>query len=296
MMEDKIIHTPRFDEQRRMRRKKRQRLQLFIFLSIVAIVSLILIYMFTSISYVKKISVNDTSINSTKTIKEKSGIQSNMRIYSLDTKQIVSNIEYLDGVKSVTVRRHFPNTVSINVEEYDVLGVVKDGEHYHPALENGQILHKHNYAEPSEVPLINNFSSKALNQLVKVLRASDTAIINQISEINFIPKVEASNRVQFYMKNGLEVIGDMRTIDNKLNYFPAMASKLKKDSNGRILKPGIIDLEIGAVFIPYESKQAEERRIELEAAMEERSEKDKAELEKSVEKLKKELNQVKKNS
>lgn len=296
-MEDKIIHTPRFDEQRRMRRKKRQRLQLLIFLSIVAIVSLILIYMFTSISYVKKITVNDTLINSTKTmIKAKSGITSDMRIYSLDTKQVESSIEYLDGVKSVSVRRHFPNTVSIKVEEYDVLGVVKDDENYHPVLENGQILHKVNYKDPSEVPLINNFSSKALNQLVKVLQASDEEIINQISEINFIPKAEASNRVQFYMKNGLEVIGDMRTIDNKLNYFPAMASKLKKDSNGRILKPGIIDLEVGAVFIPYESKKAEARRIELEEAMEERSQKDKAELEKSVEKLKKELNQVKKNS
>lgn len=135
--------------------------------------------------------------------------------------------------------------------------------------------------------MLNNFSSKALNQLVKVLSTSKEEIINQISEVNFIPKEEATNRVQFYMKNGLEVIGDMRTIDDKLNYFPGMASKLKKDSQGRILKPGIIDLEVGAVFIPYESKKAETRRLELEKEMEKNSEKDKAELEKSVEKLKK---------
>ncbi|UBH13955.1 cell division protein FtsQ/DivIB [Macrococcus armenti] len=292
-MDDKIIHAPKFDTARRKRRKRRQRIQLTIFLAIVAIVALILFYMFSNISYVKSISVNDTTINSSKSIKEQSGITKNMRIYSLDKNQIVSRIEYLDGVKSVTVHRYFPNIVAIEVEEYKVLGVVKDDDSYHPVLENGQILHKVKFDRPSDVPVLNNFSSKALNQLVKVLSTSKEEIINQISEVNFIPKEEATNRVQFYMKNGLEVIGDMRTIDDKLNYFPGMASKLKKDSQGRILKPGIIDLEVGAVFIPYESKKAEARRLELEKEMEKNSEKDKAELEKSVEKLKKELNQIK---
>ncbi|WP_414043463.1 cell division protein FtsQ/DivIB [Macrococcus animalis] len=294
-MEEKIIESPHFVEEKKKRRKRKQRIQLIMFLTIVAVVTLILLYMFTNISYVSKVTLNDTILNDKKVILDKASISNKDRIYSLNTGDISSNIEYLDGVKSVTVKRHFPNRVSIKVNEYNVVGVIPDGSEFHPVLENGQTLHHKNFKAPSNAPLINNFAKKELNKLVKMLVQTEPAIVNQISEINFIPNEQASSRIQLFMKDGIEVIGDLRTISNKLNYYPSMAKNIKRDENGKLIKPGIIDLEVGAVFIPYESKKAETRRIEMESEMKMKETKEKEKVEKAVQDLQKQLNDVKQN-
>lgn len=295
-MEDQIIETPHYVEEKKKRRKRRQRIQLAIFLTIVAVVTLILLYMFTNISYVNKVSVNNTILNSNETILKKAQISNRDRIYSLNTGEISSDIEYLDGVKSATVKRHFPNKVAIIVDEYNVIGVIPDGSEFHPVLENGQIIHQMNYDRPSNAPLINNFGKKELNQLIKVLNHTKPAIVNQISEINFVPNEQSSARIQMFMKDGIEVIGDLRTISDKLDYYPSMAQNIERDESGKMIKPGIIDLEVGAVFIPYESKKAETRRLEMESEMKANEAKEKEKLEKAVQDLQKQLNNVKQNN
>ncbi|WP_414046877.1 cell division protein FtsQ/DivIB [Macrococcus equi] len=294
MMEDNIIETPQYIEDKRKRRKRKQRIQLGVFLSIVALVTLILLYMFTDISYVSKVSVNHTTLNSEQDILKKANITKSDRIYGINTGDIANNIEYLDGVKSVEIKRHFPNKVSIHVDEYKVMGLIPDGSEFHPVLENGQILHQKDFKASGEAPLINNFGKKELNKLIKVLNETKTPIVNQISEINFIPNEQASSRIQFFMKDGLEVIGDLRTISDKLDYYPSMAKNIERDENGKIIKPGIIDLEIGAVFIPYESKKAETRRMEMESEMKVKEEKEKQKVEQAVKDLQNQLNDIKK--
>lgn len=292
-MDEKIIETPQYVEEKKKRRKRKQRIQLTIFLSIVALVTLILLYMFTGISYVSKVTVNDTVLNSKKKILEKANITHQDRIYSLNTGEISSKLEYLDGVKNVQVKRHFPNSVQIDVEEYKVIGVIPDGSDFHPVLENGQILHQMNFKTPAHAPIINNFGNKELHKLVGVLNETKRAVTNQISEINFVPNEQASSRIQLFMKDGIEVIGDLRTIADKLDYYPSMAKNIKRDDNGNIEKPGLIDLEVGAVFIPYESKKAETRRIEMESEMKAKEAQEKQKVEQAVQDLQKQLNDAK---
>ncbi|RXK18889.1 cell division protein FtsQ/DivIB [Macrococcus sp. DPC7161] len=293
MTQNNVIETPNFVLEKKKKSIKRRRIQLAIFLTVVAIMMLILLFMFTNISYVKSVSVNPTMIQSEKAILKKANIKKSDRIYAIDPNNIASEIEYLDGVKSVEVKRHFPNKVSIQVNEFKVVGMLKDGSIFHPILENGQILKKVEFKTPYDAPEINDFTDKSLNQLVKVLVATKPDIINHISEINFVPNVEASSRIQLFMKDGIEVIGDLRTIQDKLNYYPSMAKNIKKDANGKLVKPGLIDLEVGAVFIPYESKKAETRRIEMESEMKAKSEKEKSKVESAVNDLKNQLNEVK---
>lgn len=294
-MDEQIIETPHYVEEKKRRRKRRQRIQLTIFLTIVAITTVVLLYMFTNISYVSKVSTNDTVLNERKMILKKANITNKDRIYSLDTNDIASRIEYLDGVKSVEIKRVFPNRVSIDVDEYRVVGVIPDGSEFHPVLENGQIIHQMNFKKPEDAPIINNFGKKELNQLIKVLNHTKQPIVNHISEINFVPNEQASSRIQLFMKDGIEVIGDLRTIADKLDYYPSMAKNIKRDETGKMIKPGIIDLEVGAVFIPYESKKAETRRLEMESEMKAKETQEKEKVEKAVEDLQKKLNDVKQN-
>lgn len=292
-MADKVIKPTTLQQSARLRRRRRHRIQLGIFLTVVVLITLLLLYMFTSISYVKSVTITGNHLVSEKKVRDIMNITNKDRIYAISKSKIEQNIKLQDGVKNVTVRRHFPNTVSIDIDEYEVRAIVADGSTFHPILENGQELNKISAGGSYDVPIVKDFGRAELKQLTDVLNKTKAEVRNNISEINFVPNQEASSRVQFFMNDGLEVIGDLRTIDDKLNYYPSMAAEVPRDAQGNLVKAGIIDLEVGSVFIPYESKKAEERRLEMESEIAAKKAKENKKLESSVQDLKKQLEEVK---
>jgi len=248
--------------------------------------------MFTSISYVKEVKVNDVQLITEKKVKEILDISRQDRLYTLPVNKMEQNIKLQDGVKNVKISRHFPNKVTVDIKEYDIVGVVPDGSDFNPLLENGQILTSVTHVDGSNAPVVSDFARKERQQLVSILNETNPAILNAISEINFVPNKEASRRIQIFMNDGLEVIGDLRTLGDKLNYYPSMAKNVPRNQKGDLVKPGIIDLEVGSVFIPYESKKAETRRLEMESEVAAKKEQEDKKLEKSVNELKKQLEKI----
>ncbi len=291
MADRTIVKSAEF-KRKSLNRRNRHRIQLGIFLSAVIIVTLILLYMFTSISYVKEVKVNDVQLITEKKVKEILDISRQDRLYTLPVNKMEQNIKLQDGVKNVKISRHFPNKVTVDIEEYDIVGVVPDGSDFNPLLENGQILTSVTHVDGSNAPVVSDFARKERQQLVSILNETNPAILNAISEINFVPNKEASRRIQIFMNDGLEVIGDLRTLGDKLNYYPSMAKNVPRNQNGDLVKPGIIDLEVGSVFIPYESKKAETRRLEMESEVAAKKEQEDKKLEKSVNELKKQLEKI----
>lgn len=291
MADRTIVKSAEF-KRKSLNRRNRHRIQLGIFLSVVIIVTLILLYMFTNISYVKEVKVNDVQLITEKKVKEILDISRQDRLYTLPVNKMEQNIKLQDGVKNVKISRHFPNKVTVDIEEYDIVGVVPDGSDFNPLLENGQILTSVTHVDGSNAPVVSDFARKERQQLVSILNETNPAILNAISEINFVPNKEASRRIQIFMNDGLEVIGDLRTLGDKLNYYPSMAKNVPRNQNGDLVKPGIIDLEVGSVFIPYESKKAETRRLEMESEVAAKKEQEDKKLEKSVNELKKQLEKI----
>lgn len=291
MADRTIVKSAEF-KRKSLNRRNRHRIQLGIFLSVVIIVTLILLYMFTSISYIKEVKVNDVQLITEKKVKEILDISRQDRLYTLPVNKMEQNIKLQDGVKNVKISRHFPNKVTVDIEEYDIVGVVPDGSDFNPLLENGQILTSVTHVDGTNAPVVSDFARKERQQLVSILNETNPAILNAISEINFVPNKEASRRIQIFMNDGLEVIGDLRTLGDKLNYYPSMAKNVPRNQNGDLVKPGIIDLEVGSVFIPYESKKAETRRLEMESEVAAKKEQEDKKLEKSVNELKKQLEKI----
>lgn len=275
----------------RQKRKRKHRIQFAIFMAVICMVTLVLLYMFTGISYVKDVKIEGNHLISDKKVNEILDIGKNSRIYTLPVTEMEQNLRLQDGVKKVEIHRHFPNHVDVNIQEYAVRAIVADGSDYHPVLENGQIL-KNQQADQSG-PILNDFEGSDRVRMIDILNRTEESIRNNMSEINFLPNREASARVQIFMNDGLEVIGDLRTMGDKLNYYPGMMKDIPRDSNGNLIKPGIIDLEIGAVFIPYESKKAEEKRLEIESEIEAKKERDKKKHDDKMQSLKKKLERQK---
>ncbi|KAA1042711.1 FtsQ-type POTRA domain-containing protein [Macrococcus equipercicus] len=295
MAESNVVKSTSFNG-RTKNRRNRHRLQLGIFLAVVVLVTLILLYMFTSISYVGKVTINKTQLITESKVKQIINLSPKDRIYSLPVSKMEQNLKMQDGVKKVEIHRHFPNKLSVDITEYAIVGVVADGSGFNPLLENGQVLKSINNIDSSTAPVVSDFGRKERQQLVTILNKTNPAIVNAISEINFVPNQEASRRVQLFMNDGLEVIGDLRTLGDKLDYYPGMAKNVPRDQNGNLVKPGIIDLEVGAVFIPYESQKAETRRLEMESEVAARKKREDQKLEQSINELKKQLDAIRTKS
>ncbi len=50
----------------------------------------------------------------------------------------------------------------------------------------------------------------------------------------------------------MQVIGDITTIADKMQYYPQMSQSLSRDDSGELKTNGYIDLSVGASFIPYQ--------------------------------------------
>ena len=72
------------------------------------------------------------------------------------------------------------------------------------------------------------------------------AIRNGISSVSYQPTKDYPDRVIIYMRDGNTVYGDLNTIGNKMEYYPAISASMKNK--------GIIDLQVGAYSYDYGSK------------------------------------------
>lgn len=286
------FNVKRMNNKRKRRRK--HRIQFFLFFLIVLDITLLLLYMFSSISYVHEVNIKGNHLISNEEVRKVIKIKKTDRIYTLSIKEKEQNLALQDGVKAVDIKRHLPNIVTVHIEEFKVVGIVYNDKKKkrNPVLENGQVLTSKDVKDVA--PIINDFNSKELKMLVKILNKTDQQVVNQISEINFIPHKEASSRVQFFMTDGLEVIGDLRTLNDKLNYYPSMAKAVPRDKSGRLVKAGVIDLEVGSVFIPYETKKGEERRLKIEEQFDKNKETEDKRIEQSITELQQQLNDISK--
>ena len=107
------------------KRKRRRQIQLGVFIGVILLVILILLYMFTDISKVDQVDIKGEEIVS-KTILKSFRYQKDSRIYNIPVSDMKSKIEEIEGVKSVEIKRHFPNDLTVNVNEYETIGLVKE--------------------------------------------------------------------------------------------------------------------------------------------------------------------------
>ncbi|WP_182476358.1 cell division protein FtsQ/DivIB [Mammaliicoccus sciuri] len=120
------------------KRKRRRQIQLGVFIGVILLVILILLYMFTDISKVDQVDIKGEEIVSKNDIEKALDVKKDSRIYNIPVSDMKSKIEEIEGVKSVEIKRHFPNDLTVNVNEYETIGLVKEKKRYLPLLENGK--------------------------------------------------------------------------------------------------------------------------------------------------------------
>ncbi|WP_125605304.1 cell division protein FtsQ/DivIB [Lapidilactobacillus bayanensis] len=154
----------------------------------------------------------------------------------------------LPALKQVTLKFNQWNKVEIAVKEHQTVGFFAKKDGYQRVLSNGYVDDEVLAKPLGNFPVYDGFKlGQSLNRIIKLYAKMPNQIQNAISEIKADPSKTNPYRIHMYMNDGNEVVADSRTVINRLKYYGNIVAQTKKK--------GIVDLEVGAYFVPFDEKK-----------------------------------------
>lgn len=221
------------------------------FIIILGLLIIVIGYFFSPLGHVQTISVTGTNYLGAQQIIDASKIKNDSLVVStlIYKKSICRCIkQQVPLVKTVNYHYHDFNNLKIDVQEYQTVGfLLKDGDYYR-ILENNRVLSK-KLAQPiGNFPVYQDFGTKtSLAKFVQLYLHLPAKLRNDISEIHGDKNTKHQYRITLYMNDGNIVIGDIRTLENKLRYYPEIAKQMPNN--------GIVNLELGAYSKSFPKKK-----------------------------------------
>ncbi|WP_143146072.1 FtsQ-type POTRA domain-containing protein [Lacicoccus alkaliphilus] len=206
-------------------------------------------YVFTDASDLKQINISGNDIITEEEIKSRLGFGTGDKMYSISTGTAEENIGLLPIIVEVDVEREWWNDVNVTLREHRAVGYVENEGSYNPLLENARILRGYQVT-PSAGPLIHYFEGEEMDRLVANLNDIEPDILAGISEIYYRPSENSMTRIHILMNDGQEIVADYRDFGEKMNHYVGMREAIGPEEEG------IIDIEIGSSFLPYDSAEA----------------------------------------
>ncbi|NEW62941.1 FtsQ-type POTRA domain-containing protein [Granulicatella sp. zg-ZJ] len=198
---------------------------------------------FSRISTISVIGNKDTDAQS---IEASANVVPNDLILSLWLRQnsIKENIKKQQArVADVAIRLEAGNVFQIQVTEYDTIAYVEQNEDYYTILSSGIVLKEESKKYLGTVPIVKwEGTIQTLEIMAKELAKLTSDIRDSISDINY--KESDKLALTIFMNDGNQIKANYTNFASKLEYYKGMKSVLEG-------KKGIIDLTVGAYFVPY---------------------------------------------
>lgn len=230
---------------------KRVHMYIGIIIFLVLLLGVLLWYVFSSASDVKEINYEGNSLVTETELEERIGFSTGDKMFSISAGKAEENVELLPVIEEVSVERDWPNNVTVNVKEYKAIAYINSEDLYFPVLENSRIQRGYPSA-PRNAPIIYNFEGEEFDALVAALNEIEVDILESISEIYFRPIDNSMRRIHMFMNDGQEIVADYETISDKMNYYIGIRQEIGDETGG------IIDMEVGTSYLPYDSADARE--------------------------------------
>lgn len=233
-------------------RKKRKKVANRKFFSIIAvfiIALLVVLYFQSPFSKINQISVEGFELYDEEIYREKSQLVSGDSLWRFSKEDIEHHVGTLTGVREVTVERKWFRDVTMTVQEAEPIAYVQSEEGLQLLLDTGEVFDgQFGYIE-QHAPILSHFEQeKTLQQMATILQQLDAPVLQLISEVSYTGTKEEPESITLYMDDGYEVLALLSTVAEKIAYYPDMVAQLEGDVKG------VIDMEVGSYFIPYEQR------------------------------------------
>ncbi|TFE03572.1 cell division protein FtsQ/DivIB [Jeotgalibacillus sp. R-1-5s-1] len=256
-LEDRV---PQLRQRRRKRANRRMSAVVLVFVLII----LVVLYFQSPYSKIQTIQVSGNDILTEQQILEAGGFAAGDSFWTTDEESIKENLQENELIKLAEVKKDFPTTMTINIEEFEQTAYLRQEQAYTPVYENGFL----GTPGPSELirgsaPLLVGFDDTSLvEKLAASLSELPDEVLNSISEIHHSPTDVDDERIQIFMNDGFEVSAIIPTFADKMVHYGSIVSQL--DPNVK----GVIDLEVGSYFRAYEQPEDTEQADETETSEE----------------------------
>lgn len=200
-----------------------------------ALIASFIFFMMSPLFNVIEIKVSNNKKITSETIISLSGIQLGENIYKTSSKKISNNIKQESYIDTVKISRNLPNVIEISVEERITTYMLEYANMYAYINNQGYILEISE--EALQVPIIVGYSTKEediklgnrlneedLEKLQTVLKITESANVNNISEL--ITRIDISNKQNYTLILESEkktiYIGDASNLSHRIPYIRAV--------------------------------------------------------------------------
>ena len=204
------------------------------------------LYFISPLSKPKEIYVYGNRQVELGTIQEQAGIKKGKSIWGILSEHDLIRKRLMNRnskIKDASVTLSGLNTIQITILENPAIGYYMEEGQYKELLADGQIIIKDEPTNKEGFPELVNFTDEPRNSLASQLEKTNPSIIAMIRQIQYVDPVKSPLKIQIRMKDGIKVIGTLKDIGEKLNYYPSILKQLPK-------KSGTIDMEVGIFYTP----------------------------------------------
>ena len=204
------------------------------------------LYFISPLSKPKEIYVYGNRQVELGTIQEQAGIKRGKSIWGILSEHDLIRKRLMNRnskIKDASVTLSGLNTIQITILENPAIGYYMEEGQYKELLADGQIIIKDEPTNKEGFPELVNFTDESRNSLASQLEKTNPSIIAMIRQINYVDPVKSPLKIQIRMKDGIKVIGTLKDIGEKLNYYPSILKQLPN-------KSGTIDMEVGIFYTP----------------------------------------------
>ena len=204
------------------------------------------LYFISPLSKPKEIYVYGNRQVELGTIQEQAGIKKGKSIWGILSEHDLIRKRLMNRnskIKDASVTLSGLNTIQITILENPAIGYYMEEGQYKELLADGQIIIKDEPTNKEGFPELVNFTDESRNSLASQLEKTNPSIIAMIRQIQYVDPVKSPLKIQIRMKDGIKVIGTLKDIGEKLNYYPSILKQLPK-------KSGTIDMEVGNFYTP----------------------------------------------
>lgn len=227
-------------------KKKKIMLIIKLFIILGFIVAGLAFLLKSSIFNISKIDVKiqNNKVLTDADIKNLSKIEIGQNIYSINKKEIITNIKNNSYVESVKVKRSLPNTVEIKIDERSVKYQLKTDDGYIYIDERGYILEKNN--EKDDCMVITGYSTtdllegnklndedvEKLKYVENILQEAEYSnILNNITSVDI--KNKNDYKIYFDDLKKMAHLGDTSFLNEKMTYVKKIL-EVEHDYEGEI--------------------------------------------------------------
>ncbi|UTR15184.1 FtsQ-type POTRA domain-containing protein [Salipaludibacillus sp. LMS25] len=197
---------------------------------------LFIIYFQSSFSHVQNVKVNGNYFASSEWVISESRLEEGVSMWNLGVSGIVDRLTAHEAIKSVEVSREWLTTVHLDIEEYERIAYIFNGDGYDPVLITGDVYTNSSESDhlvPYDAPVLRGFEDDDIRkEMVNELAETPSALLQRMSDIILEPTENDTYRLTILMNDGFTVSSTVRHFAQRIAPYPSVVEQLDPDVEG----------------------------------------------------------------